>query len=209
MATLIRCPACRRSLRLPAGLREQSVKCPGCNSTFSAETASLVAGPGEDQPTCRWEHLRRGEALELTPHRLDRICPGCGKAVETVATHCPACGEDLEDEETGAWEEPSRGLRRDCEPHRGFWVSLLGNGSTVLGALAIPLCGVPGLVGLPLGIAAWVMGNADLVKMQAGLMDPAGRSRTRSGRDCGIVGLTLSGLCIVGYALLFLLIRLS
>jgi hypothetical protein len=185
------------------------VKCPGCNSTFAAETASLAAGPGEDQPTRRWEHLRNGEALELTPHRLERICPGCGKPVETVATHCPACGEDLENEETDAWEESTRGLRRDCEPHRGFWISFLGNSSTVLGALAIPLCGMPGLVGLPLGVVAWVMGNADLAKMQAGLMDPAGRSRTRSGRDCGIAGLTLSGLCIVGYALLFVLIRLS
>lgn len=59
-------------------------------------------------------------------------------------------------------------------PHRGTLI-------LVLGILSLVVCG-------PLGIASWVMGNADLAEMAAGRMDPSGEGLTRAGKICGIVG---------------------
>ena len=60
-------------------------------------------------------------------------------------------------------------------------------------ATLILIFGILGLVGIcwPLGIVAWVMGNGDLKEMDAGAMDPSGRSMTNAGRICGIIGTIL------------------
>src|SRR5262245_49792592 len=39
MPTIIRCPSCTRSLALPDDLAGQQVKCPSCETTFTAEAA--------------------------------------------------------------------------------------------------------------------------------------------------------------------------
>jgi hypothetical protein len=44
------------------------------------------------------------------------------------------------------------------------------------------------------GPFAWFLGRKDLKAMEAGMMDPSGRSPTRSGVICGIVG------CCIGLA---------
>ena len=66
------------------------------------------------------------------------------------------------------------------KPHRGTLI-------LVFGILSLVLCA-------PLGIAAWIMGNGDLKQMDAGTMDPTGRSVTNAGRICGIIGTILLGL---------------
>ena len=48
------------------------------------------------------------------------------------------------------------------------------------------------LVGLVMSIAAWVMAPEDLRAMQAGVMDPSGRSSTSNGYVCGIIGTVLN-----------------
>lgn len=63
------------------------------------------------------------------------------------------------------------------KPHRATLI-------LVLGILSLVLCA-------PLGIAAWIMGNTDLKQMDAGTMDPGGRSNTSAGRICGIIGTVL------------------
>jgi hypothetical protein len=55
----------------------------------------------------------------------------------------------------------------------------------------------------PFGIAAWIMGNKDLQKIDAGLMDPTGRGLTNAGKICGIVG-TIIGIIGCGAQLLFI-----
>lgn len=50
----------------------------------------------------------------------------------------------------------------------------------------------------PLGIAAWVMGNGDLKQIDAGTMNPEGRSLTNAGRICGIIGTIFLIIGIVG-----------
>lgn len=79
-------------------------------------------------------------------------------------------------------------------PHRGVVI-------LVLGILSLLVCFV-------FGIASWVMGNADLKQMDAGLMDPEGRGLTQAGKLCGIIGLVLNILAI-GMGLFFVLFALG
>ena len=76
------------------------------------------------------------------------------------------------------------------KPHRGTLI-------LVLGILGLVVCG-------PLAIVAWVLGSGDLKQMDAGLMDPAGRSNTQAGRICGIIGTVLLILGVVVVILLFM-----
>ena len=75
------------------------------------------------------------------------------------------------------------------KPHRASTV-------LVLGILSLVVCA-------PLGIIAWIMGNADLREMNAGYMDPTGRDSTSAGRICGIIGTVLFALTLVMLVLWF------
>jgi len=75
------------------------------------------------------------------------------------------------------------------QPHRGTMI-------LVFGILGLVVC-------LPFGIVAWVMGNADLKAMDAGIMDPEGRGTTQAGKILGIVAtlVTVLGI-IIGFLML-------
>ena len=70
------------------------------------------------------------------------------------------------------------------KPHRGTLI-------LILGILGIFCCGI--FTAIP----AWIMGAGDLKQMDAGLMDPAGRSNTNAGKICGIVGCVLAIVYVV------------
>src|SRR5262245_40727867 len=74
------------------------------------------------------------------------------------------------------WERPGF-VRRDCDPHRGEPLALLGSVSLLFGVMSLCLC-LPALIAVPVGAAVWVTARRDLDKMRAGLMDPEGRPRT-------------------------------
>lgn len=89
-------------------------------------------------------------------------------------------------------------------PHRGAMILTLG----ILGIIIN--CGV---IGVTLGIIAWVMGNNDLRDMDRGAMDPSGRGMTQAGKICAIIAVCvgavygvvivlwlLGGLAILGAA---------
>lgn len=68
----------------------------------------------------------------------------------------------------------------------------------IFGILGLVICG-------PLGIVAWVMGNSDLKEMDAGTMDPSGRSITQGGKICGMIATILLALGVVIGILVFAL----
>jgi hypothetical protein len=70
------------------------------------------------------------------------------------------------------------------KPHRGTLI-------LVLGILSFVFCGI--FTAIP----AWIMGKNDLKEMDAGLMDPSGRSITNAGRILGMVAVILTILGIV------------
>jgi hypothetical protein len=79
------------------------------------------------------------------------------------------------------------------QPHRGVLI-------LVFGILGLVMCQI-------FSIVAWVMGKSDLAEMDAGRMDPEGRSLTKAGQILGIIGTLLF---VVGllFALVVLIIVL-
>ena len=208
MATIVDCPTCTRKLNVPEDLLGRPVRCPDCGGTFEAGgSASLqepaaspdvapgvVAPPADGRPDDEATRPQFGTPYSVTaapgsappgtsqgPAGAVRPCPVCGGEIAASAVQCRFCGENLADEDDRPWERRQRrGVRRDCEPHRGTMILVFGILSLVLG-----------MFGLPLGIIAWVMGHGDLKKIKAGAMDPEGRGLTLAGKICGMVGTIL------------------
>lgn len=73
--------------------------------------------------------------------------------------------------------------------HRGVLILVLG----ILSLILIQ----------PLGLVPWLMGNTDLNAMDAGTMDPEGRSLTQVGKILGIVSVVLTVIGVVLLVLMF------
>jgi len=82
---------------------------------------------------------------------------------------------------------PSAPTGGSMEPHRATMVFVLGLLSLIVCALCGPF--------------AWRMGKADLAKMDAGQMDPEGKSLTKAGYICGMIGTILLCLGVVIWVL--------
>jgi hypothetical protein len=65
------------------------------------------------------------------------------------------------------------------------------------------------LVGLIMGIVAWVLAVPDLKEMDSGIMDPTGRGATKAGMICGIVCCALTLLAILAVGAVFLIALLQ
>jgi predicted Zn finger-like uncharacterized protein len=96
--------------------------------------------------------------------------------------------------------------RRDSEPHRGPMILVFGIIS--IASVILNMCYIGVLIGLPLGITAWVMGSNDLRKIKKGEMDEEGLGTTQAGWICGIVGTILHSLVLLlcGGFITFLLV---
>ena len=70
----------------------------------------------------------------------------------------------------------------------------------VFGILGLVVC-------FPFGIVAWVMGSTDMKAMDAGTMDPEGRSTTQAGKIIGMIA-TLLNILWIGICLLMLVVGL-
>ncbi len=88
---------------------------------------------------------------------------------------------------------PAGQVRRDCEPHRGSFLKLLGAVSMLLGALSVCTF-LPSLVAFPLGLWLWRTARADQEKMHVGLMDPNGKQAAEVARIWAINGMQLCGI---------------
>jgi hypothetical protein len=77
------------------------------------------------------------------------------------------------------------------KPHRGVLV-------LVLGILGLVLCVISGIV-------AWILGSTDLKEMDAGRMDPTGRSLTQAGKIIGIVAVCLNVLALLFWLAMMIL----
>ena len=80
--------------------------------------------------------------------------------------------------------------QNQLQPHRGTLILVLG----ILGLVVCVIC----------GIFAWVMGNADLKEMDAGVMDASGRGMTQAGKICGMISCILALLGIAIWLLIMI-----
>ncbi len=228
MPIIVACPACGGKLRVADDLLGQRVRCPACKDTFDAarppapqplplnlslddEPAPPPAGPADlvgaveltpapgDVPAAVPPSRPAPAPPPERPRDERRECPACGRHVARDLRRCLHCGErlaggrGLDDLPDVTVRDP---VRRDCEPHRGPLVLTLGVLSLVMLTICYP-------VGVVLGLAAWVLGQADLRKLRAGGMDPAGHGLTQAGWICGIVGTVLNALITLGCVGLF------
>jgi hypothetical protein len=69
---------------------------------------------------------------------------------------------------------------QNFQPHRGGMI-------LAFGILGLCCC-------FPFGIAAWVMGHADMKLINSGVMDPTGRGMTDGGKICGIISVIINSL---------------
>jgi hypothetical protein len=106
--------------------------------------------------------------------------------------------DDDDDDRPSRSRSRRRGAGDNYAPHRGGMVMALGIIGLVIilleivGYLVFLPVGIPlSIVGLVLGIMAWVMGGNDLKQMNAGTIDPDGRGMTMGGYVCGIIGTVL------------------
>jgi hypothetical protein len=67
----------------------------------------------------------------------------------------------------------------------------------ILGILSLVIC-------MPLGILAWILGSDDLKAMDAGKMDPGGRSSTEVGKVCGMISTILTAIILSICAIMFM-----
>lgn len=176
MSTFVDCPSCGRQMHVSDDLVGSRLRCPACDSTFEPN----ATGNGEERP-------KPGTPWSMTPNAPPEAPPPLPPAssIGGDETH-----EDDGDEDERPWERPYReeSVRRDCEPHRGTVILILGICSLVL---PIPL------VGLILGVLAIVMGRTDLKKMEDGAMDPQGKGSTLAGWICGIIGTIFQALYLL------------
>jgi len=205
MPVIVACPSCGGKLRIADELRGQSVRCPACNHTFESVPP---APPEEPRPVP--QDLPLDLALDEPAAKAPpptNGSPGLVGAVELKLSlddepSTPAPSSPPLPPAPSPWRPRlahehdedcpdilrRRGPRRDAEPDRGATVLSLG----VISLACLMITCYP--VGVILGLIAWLMGRADLNKMNRGAMDDNGRGMTQAGWICGILGTLLNGL---------------
>lgn len=115
-------------------------------------------------------------------------CSACSAENPATAVYCSQCGHKFTENEQAAAGVVSRPPFQPQLPR--------GNGILIL------IFGIIGLITcLPLGVAAWLMGNNDLQKMRAGLISREEEGITQAGRILGIIA-TVFFLIVIGILVL-------
>jgi hypothetical protein len=201
MSTFVDCPSCGRSLRVTDDLTGGRLRCPACDNSFEPTPAASEKDNGEASPDEAAAKPTPGTPWSVTPSA--RPVPAPPPPSEVALGPADEANEPEGDEDARPWEEPyhEAEVRRDCEPHRG-------NVVLILGIVSLVIFWVP-LVGLIIGIVVIKMGRTDMKKIEEGQMDPQGKGMTLAGWSCGIIGTIFAALatlyelfCGVVYAVL-------
>jgi hypothetical protein len=174
MPDIVRCPQCRKQVRVPDAFAGKRVKCPACPTTFTAPGPNRAASeevpvvPAEDD----WlEGVRAAETEEREEVR------------RPARKRRPVRARRRYEDDDDDYEDEDYRFRR-VWPHRGGLVLGLGIASLVLSVGCI--------LGLKLGIIALIVAALDLRAMARGEMDRRGAGLTRAGMVCAIIGVSLS-----------------
>ena len=158
-----------------------------------APEPARAAAPPPPPPALPSQPRRLVGAVELAPSGGEEPAPRREPPPGPQGREFPSENDD----------HPRRGLfdrgprRRDTEPHRGVLVLVLGIISLVCTIPAFCTYGLFGLIGIPLGITAWVLGHRDLGRIKRNEMDEEGLGTTQAGWVCGIVGTILNALVML------------
>jgi hypothetical protein len=167
----------------PAGQRSRAG---GFGYVQVSEDTADPPSPGRRPPAPLPQDRERSNQDRGLPPRMTE-CPFCGEIVPESARRCSRCLEWIE--EDPRWNRRPPAERRDVEPHRGGLVLFLGITGLVMGltVFLIPVAWIPGL-------AAWILGQTDLNRINRGLVESSGYGTTQAGWICGIIATCLWGL---------------
>jgi predicted Zn finger-like uncharacterized protein len=187
MSEMIKCSQCNAPLRVPDHLLGKEVRCPSCQSTFTASAGADPARSPESEP----DQLAQPDEAPVTPDLRVRERPQPNRR--------EGRDDDFDDE-----DHPRRPRRRDHYLYgdRGGMILAFGIVSTVFilfSCVAALLCGIipVGVVGVATGITAWILGRKDLAAIENGTRDPIGQGTTNAGMICGMIGTIVNGLIVL------------
>ena len=149
-------------------------------------------GPITAEEISDWQAQDRMNSESLVRYMNSRDWMPLSSYPELASASAPEPAPDDSSESTPTQEAPEVPPQQafaQYEEHRGTLI-------LVFGILGIACC-------FPFGIAAWVMGNADMQKINAGIMDPEGKGTTNAGKICGIISVALAALGIIVQLILF------
>ena len=175
MSIEVKCTGCGQVLRVQDEDGGKQGRCPKCQTTFTIPAAgSSAAGPAfggiESKPESPFPQQQPFGQQPQAPFGQQPQTP-VGQQGQNPFGDKPATPSQ-NPYATPQSFTPTPG-RRPSQPHRGGTI-------LTFGLLGFFCCGL-------FGIAAWVMGNEDLQKMNRGVMDPNGRSMTQAGRIIGMI----------------------
>ncbi|OWK36164.1 Polyribonucleotide nucleotidyltransferase [Fimbriiglobus ruber] len=223
------CPKCQARLSVAASDLGVDVECPYCKSVYKAVRPGSGPAPvpppkapdrrrdedDEDRPQGRRKRRDDDEEEDRPKSKRrrdeddeDDERPSRKRREDDEDDRPSRKGQDDDADD----ERPSRKRREDdedddrprkkkrrrggnYEPHRGVLI-------LVLGILSFVLCGI--FTAIP----AWIMGKADLQKMDEGIMDPEGRSMTNIGKILGMISCILT-LVVMGFYCVIFVIALA
>jgi hypothetical protein len=180
MPFISECPSCGEKLSIPDNLAGKKVRCSRCATVFAAqaitEQAPLRIRPAPQKSQSGSRIAREAEKYPVEPEprplrRSNRIDADASKASGRAGLLL------------------TFGILSIVAP-------LVAIVMQVIAGLVFPPLGLCGIVfvvvGMVLGIMAWVMGSGDLKLIRAGVIDRSAEGRTRGGFITGIIGTALN-----------------
>lgn len=231
MAIEFPCGACGKQLRVPDGSGGKQAKCPHCAAVARVPTESPGAGAAPSSAPASNPQSGAGfgapssgsssssnddDPLGLGSQPAQQPMQSAPQPQKPVGSSYPAGGSSTPYQSPYQASQPGAGYMR---PHHGYEMSHRGGLILTLGILSIvfPVLGwlvccccplIPGgtgLIGVGLGLPAFLMGKRDLAFMREGRMDPSGQGMTNGGMICGLIGLILGGLSVAVAILMVIL----
>ena len=159
-------------------------------------------------------------------------CVSCRREIADASNFCPYCGSTqgaAPSTPAAGGPAPLGGVRAPTPPQvpqgtysqggmpggaampaasqRATMSMVLGIGALVGDFLCCWCYGLGGLLGIGLGLTAFIMGRNELEDIAAGFSSPAGQSSANMGKTLGLIGMIIGGLVfLIGIGFLVLVI---
>ncbi len=180
------CPSCGQKLNIPDEFAGKKVKCSKCASVFVADASAEAPSPVPPSRAVRSEPIER-EAPSREP--------------ESEFEEGPSRRRVRRRDRGGGTAAPGRGGMIMTFGIVSVAAPIVGIIVQVIAGVVFPPLGICGavfvIVGLVLGIIAWVMGSGDLKRIRAGSIDQSAEGGTKTGYITGIIGTILNGMYFV------------
>lgn len=179
MAIMVSCPSCTKQLRVPDDLRGKSVRCPSCQTVFTAEGPGAVPPP---PPNGAPQVALQQEAPAPPPRERD------DDREHDYPTFRAFQGQ------------PHRGTLVMA-------LGIIGLAIAVVGMCPYLMLGE--FVAFGLGLSAWLLGRRDLAAIGQGEMDPTGKDSTQVGWICGLIAACLSVVILLLWCAVVIVIAIA